>query len=91
MSLLFLGIGLMIAGGVLFGMGRRFSQRTVVKASGGSVAVGGSSTAPITNVNVNSHNQNSAHGGHALTVVAIFIEIIGIAVVIWHAWHLTGR
>ena len=87
MTLLLLGIGLMIAGGVLFALGRR----PVVKASSGSVAVGGNSSAPITNVNVGSHNKNAAHGSHAITVVAIFVEIIGIAVVIWHAWHLTGR
>jgi hypothetical protein len=88
MKIYALGFVLMIAGAVLFFLQRRPSQARSVQASGGSVAVGGHSTAPITNVNVESHN---AHGGHALTVLAIFVELVGIGVVIWHAWHLAAK
>jgi hypothetical protein len=84
-----IGIGLVIAGALIFVVGRLRSKRVSVRASSGSVAVGGNSTAPITNVNVDSHKDQGP--GHGMTVVAIVVEIIGIAVVIWHAIHLATR
>jgi len=84
-----IGIGLAFAGVLIFIIGRLRSKRVSVRASSGSVAVGGSSSAPITNINVDSHKNTEP--GHGLTVVAIVVEIIGIAVVIWHAIHLATK
>jgi hypothetical protein len=84
-----IGVGLVIAGAVIFVLGRLKSKRVSVRASGGSVAIGGSSSAPITNVNIDAHKDHAP--GHGLTVVAIVVEIIGILVVIWHAIHLTTK
>lgn len=84
-----IGIGLVVAGALIFLWGRLRSKLVSVRASSGSVAVGGNSTAPITNVNVDSHKDQGS--GHTITVVAIVVEIIGIAVVIWHAIHLATK
>jgi hypothetical protein len=84
-----IGIGLIIAGALIFVVGRLRSKRVSVRASGGSVAVGGSSSGPITNVNIDSHKTNEP--GHGLTIVAIVVETLGIAVVIWHALHLATK
>jgi hypothetical protein len=82
-----LGFGLMLVGLVMFIAGRALGKRRSVNASGGSVAVGGSNSGPITNANVGAtHKHNSA-----LTVTSIVVELLGIAVVIWHAVHLAAR
>jgi hypothetical protein len=88
MTTLILGIALMILGVVLFLVGRKGSKSTSVRASGGSIAIGGSNSGQITNINSHSHNKDG-HGGHGVTVIAIIVEIIGIVVVIWHAIHLS--
>jgi hypothetical protein len=78
--LIFVGIGLLI-------VSRSRSTHSTVRASKGSIAVGGANTGQITNLN----NNAQEGGGHGLTVVAIIVEVIGIAVVIWHALHLASR
>lgn len=89
MSSYVVGIGLMVAGAALFLLGRLRSKRATVHASKGSVAVGGDNTGQITNVNVSGHKEGI--GEHALTLVSILVEIIGIIVVIWHAMHLATK
>ncbi|HXP41430.1 MAG TPA: hypothetical protein VN833_14290 [Candidatus Acidoferrales bacterium] len=88
MYALALGVALMIAGIVLLLIGRKGGPKnTSVTATGGSVAIGGSNTGQITNINRTSL-KTSGHGGHGITILAIIVEILGMGVVIWHAWHL---
>jgi hypothetical protein len=84
-----IGISLMVAGAVLFVVGRLRSKRVTVHASKGSVAVGRDNVGQITNVNVGGHKQG--RGEHALTLVSIFVEVVGIIVVFWHAMHLATK
>jgi hypothetical protein len=78
-----IGIALMVAGAVLFLVGRVRSNRTSVSAKRGSVAVGRDSVGPITNINVRPQGTH-AIGGHGLTIISIVVEIVGICAVIWH-------
>lgn len=87
---LYVGLALMALGIVLFFVGRSKSKSVQVEASGGSVAVGGKNTGSITNVNVGAPT-SPAHGAHSLTYLAIVVELAGIAVTLWHAWHLTAK
>jgi hypothetical protein len=84
------GIALMALGVIIFLFGKR-SSRTSVQASYGSVAVGGNNNGTIQNVNTVHGVTGHAAGGHGITWVAIGVELIGIAVTIWHAWHLAHR
>jgi hypothetical protein len=84
----YLGIGLMIAGAVLFFFGRRRSNRLSVRASRGSVAVGGNNIGSITNIN---QTNEGSSGGHGLTVVSILVELAGIAAIVWHVLHLASK
>ncbi|MCV0438919.1 MAG: hypothetical protein K5880_09825 [Hydrogenophaga sp.] len=88
---LYVGLALMLLGVVLFLTGRRAGSRSVrVEASGGSVAVGGSNKGSITNVNLGAPPL-APHETHWLTWVAIVVELIGIGVTIWHAFHLAAK
>ena len=88
-----LGIGLMVVGGVLLLFGRSHNKRVSVHASGGSVAIGGSNSGTITNTNTNINQPNKSHGGGHKTIAMIgaLIELIGIAVTVWHAMHMAGK
>lgn len=86
----FLGTGLMTLGAVLFFVGRLYVKRDSVRASGGSVAIGGNNTGAITTTNINQRDKPHS-SGHLITMVAIFVEIAGIAVTIWHAMHLAEK
>ena len=88
MNALTIAVILIVAGIVLFITGRRSSKAgSSTTAIGGSVAVGGSSSGSIKNINVGS-GSHEKHGGHTITIIAIIVEVIGIAVAIWHAIHL---
>lgn len=87
---LYVGLALMALGIVLFVVGRSRSKTVRVEASGGSVAVGGKNTGSITNLNVGAPPA-AAHGSHSLTYVAIGVELVGIAVTLWHAWHMAAK
>ncbi|MBB5498682.1 hypothetical protein [Paraburkholderia sp. MM5384-R2] len=78
--ILTLGIGAIVAGVILFFLSIRQQQK--VSASGGSIAVGGKNTGTITNTNT----AGSGHGaGHSvLTILAIVVELAGIAATVWH-------
>ena len=87
---LYVGLGLMALGIVLFVVSRSRSKTVRVEASGGSVAVGGKNRGSITNLNVGAPRAAS-HASHSLTYVAIGVELVGIAVTIWHAWHMAAK
>ena len=86
---LYVGIALMALGIVVFFIGRSKSKLVRVEAISGSVAVGGKNTGSITNLNVGAPSP-VAHGVHSITYLAIGVELIGIAVTLWHAWHLAA-
>lgn len=87
---LYVGLALMALGIVLFFIGRSKSKTVRVEASSGSVAVGGKNTGSITNLNIGAP-PTAAHGSHSLTYWAIGVELVGIAVTLWHAWHMTAK
>jgi hypothetical protein len=87
---LYVGLTLMGLGIVLFFVGRSKSKIVRVEASSSSVAVGGKNTGSITNVTVGTPSP-VAHGSHSLTYLAIGVELIGIAVTLWHAWHMAAK
>ena len=89
MELIF-GFALMGLGLVLFLVGRSKSKTIRVEASSGSVAIGGKNSGTVMNTNTGSLPVAS-HGSHRLTLVAIVVELAGMAVVIWHAWHLAAK
>jgi len=87
---LYIGLSLMVLGIVLFFVGRSKSKTVRVEASDGSIAVGGKNSGSITNLNVGSP-ATVAHGSHLLTYISIAVELIGIGVVLWHAWHMAAK
>lgn len=92
MELIF-GFTLMGLGMLLFFVGRSKSRIIRVEASNGSVAIGGKNSGTITNTIIGDAPAAPAasHGTHWLTVVSIVVELAGMAVVIWHAWHLAAK
>lgn len=79
----------MALGIVLFFAGRSKSKTVRVEASSGSVAVGGENAGSITNVNVGTPPP-AVHSSQ-LTYLAIGVELVGIAVTLWHAWHIVAK
>ena len=88
---LYLGLALMALGVVLFLVGRTRSKTVRVEATTVSVAIGGNNHGSITNTNIGTTMPAVGRSHHRLTVVSIFVELAGIAVVIWHAWHLAAK
>ena len=89
MELIF-GFALIVLGLVLFLVGRFKSKTIRVEASNGSVAIGGKNSGSITNTNIGAIPV-AQHRSHWLTVVSIIVELAGMAVVIWHAWHFAAK
>ena len=87
---LYVGLALMALGIVLFFIGRSKSKTLRVEASSGSIVVGGKNTGSITNLNIGAP-PTAAHGSHSLTYWAIGVELVGIAVTLWHAWHMAAK
>jgi hypothetical protein len=86
----YVGPGLMIVGAAAFAVSARRSKRGNVHASQGSVAVGKNNSGQITNINAaEGSDRHSAR--HALTLFAAAVEIIGIAITLWHAWRLIAK
>ena len=87
--MLWIGLGLMAVGIILFVVSRAVSggRNRSVTASNGSVAVGGNNSGTITNVS--GAGQGSAgHSSHGLTVFAIVVELVGIGGTVWHVVHI---
>lgn len=80
----------MVAGAALLFFSLRRSKHSSVQASDGSVAVGGNSYGNITNVKMSAPSTPSPRG-HGLTVLAVIVEVVGIGVTLWHAFHLATR
>jgi hypothetical protein len=90
MSIYFVGGGLVILGALLLLIGRHRSRRSSVSASRGSIAIGGSSYGPVTNVNA-APDKGHGIGEHWITILAIITELAGIAVIIWHSFHVVAK
>jgi hypothetical protein len=87
MNVYLVGIGLMVAGLLLFLAWRRRPNTRSVSANNGSVAIGGNNSGSINNKNTQQLHESSGGGHHALLVTAIIVEVLGIATTIWHATH----
>jgi hypothetical protein len=87
MSWYLLGGGLIALGLVLFFIGRRSGGRSI-SAKRGSIAIGGSSYGPVTNIQSVSQKATEPSGEHWITMLAIITELVGIGITIWHASHL---
>lgn len=84
----YVGLGLMVVGVLLFAVGRR--KRSGAVSSSGSVSVGGNNSGSI--ININQPSAPPSHsGGHGLTIMAMIVELVGIGVTLWHAYHLAAK
>lgn len=90
MNELYIGIGLIVLGFLLF-LFIFLSRKPSVSADGGSTAMGGSNSGIVLNTNINQPKEEKHSGGHGLTIVAIIVEIVGIGVTLWHAFHLAAK
>lgn len=83
------GIAVMVFGAILLVVSLVRRKRVTVQAHGG-IAIGGN----VKNSTVISQSRSSEsqakHGGHGLTIVAIVVELVGIAVTVWHASHMAS-
>lgn len=86
---LYVGLVLMGLGIALFFISRSKSKTVRAVASRGSVAVGGKNTGSIANVNIGTPLP-AAHGSRSVTYLAIGVELTGIAITLWHAWHMVA-
>lgn len=87
----YVGLALVALGILLFLVARAKSKTVRVEARSGSVAIGGNNRGAITNTNIGTPTAE-AHGSHHwLIVVSIVVELAGMAVVVWHAWHLAAK
>lgn len=91
MDVILVGVCLIVVGVAIFFFGRGRSKRTSVRATRGSVAVGGNNNGSITNTNMNRASNEAPSRGHSLTVLAIIVELVGIAAIVWHTLHLAGK
>lgn len=90
MYTLYVGLGLMALGLVFFVAARISKNQSTAQASNGSVAVGRDNSGPITNISVGK-GEKAHHGGHGLTIAAIIVELAGIGVTLWHAYHMAAK
>lgn len=84
MNTLHISLGLMVAGAVLYLLGRRQVRVTKVSASKNSIAVGGNNSGTITS----SRPDDGGHG--ALTIISIVVELVAIALALYHILHKVG-
>lgn len=90
MDSIYFGIGLIVLGLVIFFVGRFGGNRSSAQASNGSVAIGRDNSGPVANINIG-EAEKKGHGGHGITAVAIIVELLGIGVTLWHAFHLSAK
>jgi hypothetical protein len=79
-----LATSFIILGLILFILSRRGSSGRTVRADSGSVAIGGSNSAPVTVSTSNRGRSEEGNSKHVLTAVAIIVEVAGIVVAFWH-------
>jgi hypothetical protein len=87
---LYIGLVLMTLGIVLFFISRSKFKTVQVESSNGSISIGGKNTGTITNLNTGTPLPE-AHATHSITYLAIGVELVGITVTLWHAWHLAAK
>ena len=83
------GIGLMVVGTALGGFAFQRRKRVTVQASNG-IAIGGDVEGSLVVNQSPASPAPAKHGGHGLTIIAIVVEIVGIVVTLWHAYHLAA-
>ena len=91
---LVVGIAMIVIGTILLVVSLVRRKRVTVQASNG-IAIGGSvNNSTVNNSTVISQSRSSTpqtkRGGHGLTIVAIVVELVGIAVTLWHASHMAS-
>jgi hypothetical protein len=79
------GIVLIVIGTSLLIVSLLRRKRVTVQANGG-IAIGGG----VKNSTVVNRSAPPKHGGHGLTVIAIVVELVGIVVTLWHAYHMAS-
>lgn len=84
------GVALILLGVILFWIDRRRSTASSVSASRNSIAIGGNSLGPVTNVNSVGSPRHGL-GIHWVTIISIIVELAGIAVVFWHIFHPVAK
>jgi hypothetical protein len=87
------GIGLTVLGVILFFLGRNSVRQDVKKVGRDdrSVSVGGDNSGLINTGSIGggaSTSDEKAGHSHFLTWVAILVEVVGIGVTLWHAYHV---
>lgn len=87
-----LGVLLIVLGIILLVLGFKRNKKVSVQASEGSVAIGGDNSGTILNIGNNSSAPapTKSHG-HGLTYLGIIVELIGIGVTLWHAYHMAPK
>lgn len=82
------GIGLIVLGAILFAVARQKTSSTI--ASQGSVAVGNNNNGQI--INVNQQRLSPANSeGYTLKIIAMVVEVAGIAMTLWSGIHLVAK
>lgn len=91
---LLLGLILMSLGIVMlvYQFATRNGNQKKVGRDDRSVHVGGSNTGLINTGSIGGGDEER-HGGHShwLTIIAMLVELAGIAVTLWHAFHLASK
>lgn len=77
-----LGVYLIVVAIILFVLGRRSVKKNIVKATNGSVSVGGSNNGQI-NITKNESPNNESHFLKILNIIAALCTILGTALLIW--------
>lgn len=83
------GIAIIVIGTVLLVVSLVRRKRVTVQAHGG-IAIGGNVENSTVISQPRSSEPSAKHGGHGLTIVAIVVELVGIAVTLWHASHMAS-
>jgi hypothetical protein len=91
MNQILIGAGLIVLGALIFGLGRRRSDRLSVRATSGSVAVGGNSSGPITNITANRAGSGARAGGRLTDWLGLLVGILGVVATVWGAMRTAGK
>lgn len=83
------GIAIIVIGTVLLAVSLMRRKRITVQASNG-IAIGGNVENSTVINQPPAPKPQTKHGGHGLTIVAIVVELVGIAVTLWHASHMAS-
>jgi hypothetical protein len=84
---LIIGLALIVAGLLVY------LCRPKVGRDDRSVHIGGQNTGLVNtgNINVGTPNGHEPKHSHTITFIAIAIEVVGIGVTLWHAYHMMHK